>query len=84
MLEQNYPNPFNPFTKIQYSIPEESLIKLNVYNSLGEKVAVLEEGLKQAGYYEFNFDGSALPSGIYFYTLSTGKSMITKKMILLK
>ena len=84
ILEQNYPNPYNPSTKIQYSIPEESFIKLSVYNSLGEKVADLVEGMKLAGYYEVNFDGSALPSGIYFYTLSTGKLTITKKMILLK
>ncbi len=84
ILEQNYPNPYNPSTKIQYSIPEESFIKLSVYNSLGEKVADLEEGMKLAGYYEVNFDGSSLPSGIYFYTLSTSKLTITKKMILLK
>jgi photosystem II stability/assembly factor-like uncharacterized protein len=84
ILEQNYPNPFNPSTKIQYSIPEETFMKLSVYNSLGEKVADLEEGMKQAGYYEVNFDGSDLPSGIYFYTLSTSKSTITKKMMLLK
>ena len=83
-LSQNYPNPFNPYTKITYSIPEESFIKLKAFNSLGEKVADLEEGVKPAGYYEVNFDGSALPTGIYFYTLSTGKLTATKKMILLK
>ncbi|MBE0570088.1 MAG: T9SS type A sorting domain-containing protein, partial [Ignavibacteriaceae bacterium] len=83
-LEQNYPNPFNPVTKILYSIPEVSLVKLSVYNSIGEKIADIVEGEKPAGYYEVIFDGSALPTGIYFYALSTGKSTMTKKMILLK
>jgi hypothetical protein len=84
MLEQNYPNPFNPSTTIRYSIPEESFIKLSVYNSLGEKVADIEEAEKPVGYYEVNFDATALPSGIYFYTLSSGKLTATKKMLLLK
>jgi photosystem II stability/assembly factor-like uncharacterized protein len=84
ILEQNYPNPFNPSTTIGYSIPEVSFIKLSVYNSLGEKVADIEEGEKPAGYYEVNFDASTLPTGIYFYALSTGKFTATKKMLLLK
>jgi|WetSurMetagenome_2_1015567.scaffolds.fasta_scaffold19941_2 photosystem II stability/assembly factor-like uncharacterized protein len=84
LLEQNYPNPFNPMTKIQYSIPQNVFVILSVYNSLGEKVALLEEGMKEAGFYTSNFNGSNLPSGIYFYTLSTDKFISTKKMILLK
>ena len=84
LLQQNYPNPFNPITKIQYSIPQNSFVILSVYNSLGERVALLEEEMKEAGFYEIEFDGSNLPSGIYFYTLSSGDFISTKKMILLK
>ncbi|MGB5529930.1 MAG: T9SS type A sorting domain-containing protein, partial [Ignavibacteriaceae bacterium] len=83
-LEQNYPNPINPTTKIQYSIPQNGFVLLSVFNSLGERVALLEEGMKEAGYYETEFNGSNLPSGIYFYTLSSNKFISTKKMILLK
>ncbi len=83
-LEQNFPNPFNPSTKINYAIPQNSYIILNIYNSIGEKVNTLVEGFKEAGYYQTAFDGSNLPSGIYFYTLSSDNFMTTKKMILLK
>lgn len=84
LLHQNYPNPFNPNTVISFTIPERSYLKLVVHNSLGEKLVVLEEGLKEAGYYQIEFDGSNLPSGIYFYTLSSANFISTKKMILLK
>jgi hypothetical protein len=83
-LEQNYPNPFNPITKIQFTIPEANYVKLIVYNSLGERVAVLFEGMKDAGYYEAEFDGANLSSGIYFYSLLTRDNVQTKKMILFK
>ncbi len=83
-LDQNYPNPFNPITIISFALPRTAVIKLSVYNTLGENVAVLEEGLKEAGNYEIEFDGSNLQSGIYFYTLSSGDFISTKKMILLK
>jgi len=84
LLEQNYPNPFNPITKIQYSIPQNVFVNLSVYNSLGERVALLVEEMKEAGFYENEFIGNNLPSGIYFYTLSSDKFISTKKMILLK
>ena len=83
-LEQNYPNPFNPATNIGVTVPIRSHVKLCVYNSLGENMAVLEDDFKEAGYYETEFDGSNLPSGIYFYTLSSDNFISTKKMILLK
>ena len=83
-LKQNYPNPFNPVTKIQFTIPEETYVKLYVYNSLGERVAILLEGNKDAGYYEMDFDGSNLSSGIYFYILVTNDFVLKRKMILLK
>ena len=83
-LHQNYPNPFNPNTKILYSVPEESLINIKIYNTLGEEVAVLVNENKAAGNYEVEFDAANLPSGIYFYKLQAGEYINTKKMILLK
>jgi photosystem II stability/assembly factor-like uncharacterized protein len=84
MLEQNYPNPFNPNTIIGFALPGTVKIKLSVYNTLGENVVVLEEGFRESGYYQTEFDGGNLPSGIYFYTLSSDNFSSTKKMILLK
>ncbi len=83
-LSQNYPNPFNPTTTIQYYMPERSLIRLVVYNTIGQEVAVLADGEKEAGTYSVNFNASSLPSGIYFYRIQAGKFIETKKMILLK
>ncbi len=88
-LSQNYPNPFNPGTVIRYSIPSDvrgqtSNVKLVVYNSLGSEIATLINEKQSAGMYEIDFDGSGLPSGIYFYKLSTDDFTDTKRMILLK
>ena len=83
-LEQNYPNPFNPDTKIRYSIPGQTHVRLTVYNLLGEEIEMLFNGEQSAGVYEATFDAAALPSGIYFYTLKTDKFISTNKMILLK
>ena len=84
LMEQNYPNPFNPSTSIRYNIPENSFVTLKVYNTLGKEVAVLANEYKTAGYYQATFGGSELPSGIYFYTLNSGKFSETRKMILMK
>jgi photosystem II stability/assembly factor-like uncharacterized protein len=83
-LGQNYPNPFNPTTTITFSIPEREVVTLKIYNSLGEIVGELANEEKESGNYEFDFDASELPSGIYFYTLTSGKFIKTNKMILLK
>jgi len=83
-LGQNYPNPFNPSTKISYSIPVEGFVNLDVYNSIGQKVASLVNENKTAGSYEVNFDAAKLSSGIYFYKISSGNFTETKKMILMK
>ncbi len=83
-LSQNYPNPFNPSTRIDFSIPKEELVTLKVYNSLGEEVMELMNETKPAGIYLFTVDGSNLTSGIYFYKISAGSFIQTKKMILLK
>ncbi len=83
-LEQNYPNPFNPSTKIKYSIPVDGVVTLELFNALGEKIATLFSEKQTAGNYTFEFNASNVPSGIYFYKLSSVNQAITKKMILLK
>jgi hypothetical protein len=83
-IEQNFPNPFNPATRINFSIPNEGLVTLNVYNSLGQQVATLLNESKPAGTYQVDFDGAYLSSGIYFYQITSGNFTQTKKMILMK
>ncbi len=83
-LFQNFPNPFNPSTTINYTIPEQGLVKINVYDVLGKELFVLLNEFQLAGKHSINFDGSILPSGIYFYSLSCNNFHQTKKMILIK
>jgi hypothetical protein len=83
-LYQNYPNPFNPTTKISWQSPVGSMQTLKIYDVLGNEVSTLVNEEKSAGYYEVAFDGSSLPSGIYFYRLTAGEFNQTKKMILNK
>jgi hypothetical protein len=83
-LEQNYPNPFNPSTTISYSLPETGHVSLKIYNTLGEEVAVLVDGLLEAGIHKTRFDASRFASGIYFYRIEAGNFTASKKMLLLK
>lgn len=83
-LSQNYPNPFNPSTKISFSIPKQSFVTLKVYSVLGREVAILVNEEVASGEYSAAFNGDGLASGVYFYTLATGASSISKKMILLR
>jgi hypothetical protein len=99
-LAQNYPNPFNPVTTIRYQLPVNSHVTLKVFDVLGREVATLVNENKNSGSYEVEFDGSKLPSGVYFYRLhaystdakqtgdpstSSGRSFVqTKKLLLLK
>jgi hypothetical protein len=83
-LGQNYPNPFNPTTVIRFSVPKSVMVELDVYNVLGQKVATVVNEHVQAGTHEASFDGSGLPSGVYFYRLVAGGSVETKKMVLMK
>lgn len=84
LLSQNYPNPFNPATKINFSLPLKSFVRLKVYNSLGKEVANLVNENLQSGIYEYSFNGQSLTSGIYFYKLETDNFSETKKMMLIK
>ena len=83
-LAQNYPNPFNPTTVISYSLPKEMKVSLTVYNVVGSEVMTLVNQNQNAGSYNFSFNGANLGSGVYFYRLTTGSTVITKKMMLLK
>jgi len=84
LLNQNYPNPFNPTTKISFTLPKETQVKLDVYNVLGVLVTNLIDMRYPAGTHFVNFNGSYLSSGIYFYTLQADNFRETKKMVLLK
>ena len=84
ILNQNYPNPFNPSTKIQFSIPQEVQVNLNVFNVLGERVKELKNEMMKPGYYEVEFNASSLASGIYLYRIKAGDFVEMKKMIFLK
>lgn len=82
---QNYPNPFNPSTIIRFALPQQGLVKLNVYNILGERVAQLLNTELTSGIHEVVFDGHNLASGVYFYSLDVqDKFFEVKKMLLLK
>ncbi|MBK8944245.1 MAG: T9SS type A sorting domain-containing protein [Ignavibacteriae bacterium] len=80
----NYPNPFNPTTTIQFSLPVAGYTELAVYNSLGQIVEQLISEYKTEGTYNVTFNASKLSSGIYFYTIRSGKFVKTSKMILLE
>ena len=84
MLYQNYPNPFNPSTTIRYGLPNRSHVALTVFNSLGQRVAVLQNGEQEAGYHEVKFDASGLSSGVYFYRLRAGDFVETKRLLVMK
>ncbi len=83
-LSQNYPNPFNPETTIQYEIPNDGLVKLDIYNTLGQKVMKVISEFKLAGSYEVTVDFKGLTSGIYFYVLATDQKVFSKKMTFIK
>jgi hypothetical protein len=88
-LKQNYPNPFNPTTQISFEIPEDGNVKLKIYNSVGQLVKTLVDENMSKGYHQINWNASdnngiKLSSGIYFYSLTSGSFVESKKMILMK
>jgi len=83
-LKQNYPNPFNPVTVISFKLPVAGNTTIKVYDINGREVSELVNENLQAGEYKIDFNGGALPSGMYFYKLTSGNFSETKKMILIK
>jgi hypothetical protein len=84
-LNQNYPNPFNPSTKISFSLANAGYTTLKVYNVIGKEVAMLFSGNAEVSkMYNVDFDGSQLPSGLYFYKLQSGNSVEVRKLTLVK
>jgi len=83
-LDQNYPNPFNPSTEIRYQLPENSQVKLQVFDILGNLVTTLVDQQMQAGYHSVVWNANRLASGVYFYTFRSGSYVSTKKLMLLK
>ena len=83
-LFQNYPNPFNPETIIEFAIPQQEYVTLNIFDITGQKIETLIENKLNPGNYEINWDASNYASGIYLYTLSVGERVVTKRMTLLK
>lgn len=84
MLSQNYPNPFNPSTRISFNLTSRDFVTLKIYNVLGTEVATLIDEDLEAGYHEVDFNAEGLTSGVYFYTISSDKFTITRKMTLIK
>ncbi len=83
-LRQNYPNPFNPSTRIVFELPQAADVTINLYNVLGQKVAVLLNEHKAAGYHSVNFNAAQLSAGIYYYEIKAGRFHQFKKMVLVK
>ncbi|MBC6952446.1 T9SS C-terminal target domain-containing protein, partial [candidate division KSB1 bacterium] len=81
-LSQNYPNPFNPSTKIDYAVTKTGLVRLAVYNVIGQKVATLVDGVRTAGSYTVTWEASNLASGVYVYRLEAGGQVYTRKLLL--
>ena len=89
LLQQNYPNPFNPVTTLIYSLTEENMVKITVYDMLGRKVRTLVNAAREAGRWSVRWDatndqGGPVSDGVYLYQIRTDKFSETKKMIFIK
>ena len=83
-LNQNFPNPFNPSTKINFSVPKQIYVSLQVYDISGKEISNLVSEKLSPGIYEYSFNGAGLTSGVYFYVLKSGEFVETKRMVLIK
>ncbi|MCH8569727.1 MAG: T9SS type A sorting domain-containing protein, partial [Balneolales bacterium] len=77
-------NPFNPTTQISYDLPETAEVRLEVYNVMGQRVALLVSETQTAGTHNLSFNASSLASGVYIYRLQVGNETLTRKMTLIK
>ena len=84
VLHQNYPNPFNPATTIRYDLPKANVVNLVIYDILGVEVKVLVNGWQEAGQKSVQWEAGGIPSGIYYYRLTSNNEQSTKKSLLLK
>jgi hypothetical protein len=84
LLAQNYPNPFNPTTVISYQLPVSTLVTLKVYDELGRLVRTMVNERETSGAHSVTFDAGNLSSGVYFYRLTAGSFVETKKLMLIK
>jgi hypothetical protein len=84
ILEQNYPNPFNPVTTIRFGLPEATEVRIEVFNVIGQRVALLVDGYQAAGFHTVTFNASEFSSGLYFYRISSEGFQAIKRMMLVK
>jgi hypothetical protein len=83
-LSQNYPNPFNPTTTIKFGIPKEVAVSLKIYDALGSEIETIVDQKMEPGYYKYQWSGTKYASGVYFYRLTAGSFVSTKKLMILK
>ncbi len=84
-LSQAYPNPFNPLTNIQFGLPEDGAVRIQVFNVQGQAIATLVDGAFTAGFHTVRFEAaSSLSRGVYFYKLEVGNFTDSKRMLLIK
>jgi hypothetical protein len=83
-LLQNYPNPFNPSTAIAFALPHSMRVTIKVYNALGQEIATLLDGVRQAGSGVVEWNAQGFASGVYLYRLTAGSTVRTRTMILLR
>ena len=84
LLDQNYPNPFNPSTRIRFGLPEDLMVKLEVYDVMGRKVLSVADGFMRAGMHEYPVHLEGLPSGTYWYVLQAGNVQKVRRMTFIR
>tara|TARA_B100001750_G_C15466624_1_gene577408 strand:- start:26 stop:313 length:288 start_codon:yes stop_codon:yes gene_type:complete len=88
-LHQNHPNPFNPVTTLRYSLPQDQMVTITIYDMMGRRVRNLINRQETAGYKSIQWDfandaGVSVRAGLYLYRIQAGDFVQTRKMVLLK